>query len=416
MSLNPNAPPSSNFDLSDWKLQLPIDSKSSYSGKASEIKSLNSFENSFFYTGPDGAMVLSAPVEGATTGGSNYARSELREMTDGRNAEWTLREGGHLSATLQVDRAPAQSDGTCGKIVIGQVHGGDGQLVRLAWEDGKVFFANDITSNGKKDIHIELLDRDGNEASISLNETFSYTIDVTQTKLTVSVFADGKTYTSTSAINNAWADNAFYFKAGTYLGVNESNGTGEGKVSIFGLDVDHSGHPVSEIPPPTQIPTQPSVIVVPPVAAGDTTRTFAGTAGDDSLRGKSSNDLLVGGSGSDVLNGRSGNDILVGGAGRDVFVFERNARASNSDVIRDFESSVDRIALDDAKFRMLAGGFSSDNFVLSDHAHDSNDHLIYSQSTGELFYDRDGSGSKAAQLIATLENHAALVIADFEII
>ena len=415
MSLNPNAAPSSNFDLSDWKLQLPIDSKSSYSGKAAEIKSLSSFENSFYYTGPDGAMVLSAPVEGATTGGSIYARSELREMTDGRNAEWTLQEGGHLSATLQVDRAPAQSDGTYGKIVIGQVHGGDGQLVRLAWEDGKVFFANDITSNGKKDIHIELLDRDGNEASISLNETFSYCIHVTQTKLTVSVFADGKTYTSSSAINGAWADNAFYFKAGAYLGVNEQNGSGEGQVSIFGLNVDHSGRPISEIPSvPT--PTPPPVIVVPPVDAGNTTRTFMGTVGDDSLRGKSSNDLLVGGSGNDVLNGRSGNDVLVGGAGHDVFVFERSPNASNSDVIRDFESSVDRIALDDAKFRMLAAGFSSDNFVVGDHAHDSNDYLVYSQSTGELFYDRDGSGSKAAQLIATLENHAVLVAANFDII
>jgi hypothetical protein len=242
MSLNPNAVPSANFDLSDWKLQLPIDTRGSFSGKAAEVKTLTSYvHQDYFYTGSDGAMVLAAPVDGATTGGSIYARSELREMNGTANAEWSLQQGGHLSATLQVDAAPRHDDGTYGKVVVGQVHGGDGQLVRLAWEDGTLFFANDITSNGTKDVHIELLNAQGKQPSVSLNETFTYHIDVSADRLVVSVIADGQVYSSSSSINDAWNDNSFYFKAGAYLGVNENNGSGSGQVSIFAVDATHTG-------------------------------------------------------------------------------------------------------------------------------------------------------------------------------
>jgi hypothetical protein len=259
MSLNPNAVPSANFDLSDWKLQLPVNSQGALSGKAAEVKTLTGYvHGEYFYTGSDGAMVLGAPVNGATTGGSLYARSELREMNGTANAEWSLQQGGHLSATLQVDAAPRHADGSYGKIVVGQVHGGDEQLVRLAWEDGTLFFANDITSNGTKDVHIELRNARGEQPSVSLNETFSYTIDVSADRLVVSVMADGQVYSSSSAINDSWNDNSFYFKAGAYLGVNENNGSGQGQVSIFALDASHTPDaPHTPVEPPTAKPDIP---------------------------------------------------------------------------------------------------------------------------------------------------------------
>ncbi|MET3900445.1 hypothetical protein ABIB57_004411 [Devosia sp. UYZn731] len=429
MTLDPNALPSSNFDLSNWKLQLPIDAKGLFTGKAAEIKALTGYENAnYFHTGSDGAVVLAAPVGGATTGGSIYARSELREMSGSAPAEWKLGQGGHMQATMQVDSAPRQSDGTYGKIVVGQVHGGDGQLVRLAWEDGTLFFANDIATDGKKDVHIELLDSAGKQPSVSLNETFSYSIDVIDHKLVVSVVADDHTYSSTSQINNAWDDNSFYFKAGAYLGVNESGGTGGGQVSLFALAVDHSGNstpittenptptpstptpPVSEPPastPPTSIPTAPTT----------TTKTIVGTDHDDVLRGKSTNDFLVGGAGNDHLNGTYGHDVLFGGAGNDVFVFDRNASTKgNSDLIKDFTHGQDKISLEDGKFHSLAEGFNSNNLFFGEQAHDANDFIIYNKSTGELFYDRDGSGHRSAQLIATLDGHPTLTVDDFLIL
>jgi Ca2+-binding RTX toxin-like protein len=418
MSLNPNATPSANFDLSDWKLQLPIDAKGSFAGKAAEVKSLSNYSQpDYFHTGADGAMVFSAPVNGATTGGSIFARSELREMNGSVPAEWSLSQGGHMTATLQVDAAPIHSDGTYGKVVIGQVHGGDGQLVRLAWEDGKLFFANDITSNGTKDVHIELLNAAGQEASVSLNETFSYSIDVSQDRLVVSVMADGQVYSASNTINDAWNDNAFYFKAGAYLGVNETNGHGSGQVSIFALDVDHSGTaepvptPTKPIPAPVvpaPVPTNPSV---------DVMRTFNGTDGADDMRGKSTNDLLLGGKGDDRLNGAFGHDVLFGGEGNDVFVFNRNANTQgNSDIVRDFTPGQDSIELFGAKLKSLAGGLTSDNLFFGEHAQDGNDFLVYNRASGDLFYDRDGSGNSTAQLLATFENRPALSVADFDLV
>lgn len=423
MSLDPNVVPSANLDLSEWKLQLPIDAKGTFDGKAAEVKVLANYTHQdYFHTGSDGAVVLSAPVNGATTGGSIYARSELREMNGSAPAEWKISQGGHLGATMQVDIAPAQSDGTYGKIVVGQIHGGDGQLVRLAWEDGTLFFANDITSNGTRDVHIELLDADGKQPSVSLNETFSYTMDVANGRLTVAVIADGQTFSSSSEINDAWNDNSFYFKAGAYLGVNEKTGSGSGQVSIFALDADHGG---SASPSPSPLPANPPVSVPAPVPgplphdpdAAGTVRTFSGTAGDDALRGKSTNDFMVGGAGNDRLNGAFGHDVLFGGAGNDTFVFDRNASTKgNSDVIRDFTSGQDTVELSSAKLESLGHGFTSANLFFGEYAHDANDFLIYSQSSGELFYDRDGSGSRSAQLIATLDNHAVLRVDDFDIV
>ena len=98
-----------------------------------------------------------------------------------------------------------------------------------------------------------------------------------------------------------------------------------------------------------------------------------GGAGSDRLYGKAGNDVLYGGSGSDRLYGNSGNDTLVGvdpnsstpgasevdcfkgGAGRDTFVlgdanmayysFGTATRALDVAIIRDFDSSEDKIQL-----------------------------------------------------------------------
>jgi hypothetical protein len=67
-----------------------------------------------------------------------------------------------------------------------------------------------------------------------------------------------------------------------------------------------------------------------------------GEAGNDRLDGGSGNDQLFGGDGDDFLIGGGGNDALSGGAGADIFRFERGG---GSDVISDFDTSLDRLEL-----------------------------------------------------------------------
>ncbi len=400
MAIKLSVAPSFYQDLSAWKLQLPVDIQGQFLGKAAEIKVLAGYSNkSFFYAASDGAMVFRAPVYGATTGNSDFARSELREMDGSAPAEWTIKQGGHLSATLEVDIAPTKRDGTPGKIVIGQIHGGDSQLVRLAWDNGKVYFANDVTANGQKDLHVNLLDATGNEPSVSLNERFSYSIDVIDKKLVVSVVADGKTYTSTSAINASWFDNTFYFKAGTYLGVNETTGRGLGQTSFYALDIDHEG--VNKMFASVELPVIAQAI--------------NGTDQGDTLVGKSSNDLITGGNGDDSLNGGYGRDILVGGNGEDRFVFSKKPNtATNSDIVRDFTVKSDKIVLEDTIFKALkADGFSESNFVASSQAEDRDDFIIYDRKRGGLYYDKDGSDAQIAVQIAVFENHSNVSYSDF---
>src|SRR5690242_13191892 len=101
---------SDNFDLSNWKITLPVSSSGSNSGTATEITSLSHYESIYFYDAPDKAMVFKAHVDGATTSGSKYARSELREMNGSDRAAWTLKQGGVMSATLKIDHMPSASN------------------------------------------------------------------------------------------------------------------------------------------------------------------------------------------------------------------------------------------------------------------------------------------------------------------
>src|SRR5262245_51865276 len=126
------------FNLLNWKLTLPVDSDGGITGTAKEITSLLGYESQYFYDAPDGAMVFKAFAEGATTSGSSYARSELREMNGTAKAAWSLSQGGTMSATLKIDHMPVYDDGSPGRVVIGQIHGGSDELVRLYYQGGKL--------------------------------------------------------------------------------------------------------------------------------------------------------------------------------------------------------------------------------------------------------------------------------------
>ena len=65
------------------------------------------------------------------------------------------------------------------------------------------------------------------------------------------------------------------------------------------------------------------------------------------------------------------------------------------------------IAVGDGRFWAAAGATSG---------HDANDRVVYNISTGNLYYDADGSGSGAAQLIATVQGAPAVAATDIMVI
>ncbi len=142
-----------------------------------------------------------------------------------------------------------------------------------------------------------------------------------------------------------------------------------------------------------------------------------GAAGRDSLLGDKGRDILIGGPGNDTLDGGNGHDVLTGNDGVDRFVFAAPLNAAHSDTITDFVTGEDRIALDHDVFTALAvGGLAGARFVLGTAAGDANDRIIYDQATGDLSYDRDGTGAAGQVLIANLGAGTDLAATDFLII
>jgi Ca2+-binding RTX toxin-like protein len=165
-----------------------------------------------------------------------------------------------------------------------------------------------------------------------------------------------------------------------------------------------------------------------------------GFGGTDRLNGLAGNDRLIGGADDDYLDGGAGDDVVIGGwagqggidfmrggAGNDTFVFDVRASFGNLGRISDFSRVSDTIQLDPIAFRgvhgvldPMPGEFRSrlldpDAFVVGRKALDAEDRIIYDRTTGNLFYDVDGSGGEAAVKFAVLLNKPAILSTDFVI-
>ena len=132
-----------------------------------------------------------------------------------------------------------------------------------------------------------------------------------------------------------------------------------------------------------------------------------------SLTGNEFAQSMVGNIGANVLDGRGGADVLTGRGGADSFVFATALGAGNVDRIADFAAE-DTVQLAQSVFAALAPGQLAESAFknLDAGGADADDRILYKQSTGELFYDADGSGGGAAVTFAVLDNKAALTAGD----
>jgi Ca2+-binding RTX toxin-like protein len=136
------------------------------------------------------------------------------------------------------------------------------------------------------------------------------------------------------------------------------------------------------------------------------------------IDGGDGNDTLSGGLGNDTFIGGGGINTLTGGGGKDSFVFATMPLAGNRDNIRDFNSSDDTFKIKQAFFTNIGGKgkLASDALHFGARAADAEDRIVYHKSTGNLYYDPDGTGAEAQILIARLSNKAKLILSDFVVI
>ena len=135
-----------------------------------------------------------------------------------------------------------------------------------------------------------------------------------------------------------------------------------------------------------------------------------GSAGNNNyLDGRDGNDTINGGAGNDVIYGGAGNDSLTGGTGADIFVFDAAPNAAtNVDRVLDFSALDDTIHLENG----VMAGLGVSGVMLSANAFyaaagaaramDQYDRVIYNTTTGDLYYDADGTGAAAAVRIGVI--------------
>ena len=152
-----------------------------------------------------------------------------------------------------------------------------------------------------------------------------------------------------------------------------------------------------------------------------------GLAGNDTLLGGAGIDTLTGGSGDDLLWGGLGDDILTGGIGKDQFQFKGTGAFSTTlgvDYINDFEVGQDKIVLSKTTFNAVTntvGQALTDFAVVTDDefVDASSARIVYSQSTGSLFYNQNGNvlGATSVFEFARLGNPDILLASsDFSLI
>jgi Ca2+-binding RTX toxin-like protein len=150
--------------------------------------------------------------------------------------------------------------------------------------------------------------------------------------------------------------------------------------------------------------------------------TLNGGNGNDYISGADGLQYQYGGDGNDTLVGSIDFDTLIGGAGADDFLFRGTANLTNNPFINDWGNGNDEILLDNDFFTALgaSGNLKPAQFRAGTNATDASDRIIYDDSTGQLWYDKDGLGGAGKRLITIAFDFAAgnadLSVGDFRII
>lgn len=211
--------PSEVLDLKEWKITLPINN-------AQEIKQpdlATYYHEDYFKVNETGdGVVFTAPIDGETTSGSKYPRSELREMTNnGKDkASWSTTKGTHI---MEIEQAITHLPDVKQHIVVGQIHDGSDDVIVFRLEKKKLF--------------IELGGTDGPALTTDYELGTKFRVKFVAGNGGVMCFYNGK-YVYTYDVKT----DGCFFKAGCYTQSNLSKGDVAGAYGenvIYNLNVEH---------------------------------------------------------------------------------------------------------------------------------------------------------------------------------
>lgn len=221
----PASRPSTVLDLSNWKLTLPIDTP--HTGTPDEIKQpgLATFTlNPYFrLNSSENGVIFRADVDGVTTSGSNYPRSELREMTDaGKSpASWSNSSGTH---TMFIKQAITHLPIVKPEVVAGQIHDASDDVIMVRLDGKRLFIEGGGQVIGELD------------PNYSLGAIFEVKIVAAEGHIKVY-------YNDKPKVDYSKSGSGYYFKAGCYALSNTSKGDrlgAYGEVVIYDLRVSHN--------------------------------------------------------------------------------------------------------------------------------------------------------------------------------
>ena len=227
--------PAQVLDLRSWKIQLPIGGEED----PDEVKqpALATYRvDPWFVVNPgcDGVRFRAA-VNGVTTSGSNYPRSELREMNGTSNAAWSSNSGTH---TMTIDQTVTRLPNDKPHLVVGQIHGGSDDISVFRVEGSNLYVTNGDNARYK------LVTND-----FRLNTRF-------QVKFVVSGGKINAYYNGALAATLSASFSTGYFKAGAYTQANCGNSS-PCSASNYGETIIHKVTLGDSAPQPQPQPGSP---------------------------------------------------------------------------------------------------------------------------------------------------------------
>jgi hypothetical protein len=203
----PGCRPAQVFDLTNWKVTLPLPKPDNAAGPLEILQpQLATFTQPVFFRANStcDAILFQAPVNGVTTSGSKYPRSELREMTDGGAglASWSSGAGEHrMTVSEAFTHLPLGKP----ELVGAQIHDNNDDITVIRLEGSNLWI-----TEGDNPHHKLITDQ------YKLGTRFEVTYDVSGGK--IRVFYNGALQTTISdRFRNA------YFKTGAYTQANCTN-------------------------------------------------------------------------------------------------------------------------------------------------------------------------------------------------